>query len=225
MRSNEVFLDAISLKKWWFWVFNRQAPKLNSWLTHLPSFVRIEISFLLRTSRIGDGIGVGRTIMRNPASWKKIHSERKWQWCWESLNLRIMIFQKIKINLNGPITIIQNNDIPKHKNQPQWSRPKSWSSLKVCCFPFFSVVHFHLFLEMLYKFIQIAFTLFEHFWNICVSISWEAEFIRFYRTQVNLGSDLWVRMSVRPSVRKWDTFVKLNWCDSGWWRYQVNTNW
>ena len=43
----------------------------------------------------------------------------------------------------------------------------------------------------------------------------------FYRTQVNLGSDLWVRMS----VSNWDTFSRLNWCDSGWWRYQVNTNW
>ena len=43
----------------------------------------------------------------------------------------------------------------------------------------------------------------------------------FYRTQVNLGSDLWVRLS----VTNWDTLLKLNWCDSGWWRYQVNTNW
>ena len=43
----------------------------------------------------------------------------------------------------------------------------------------------------------------------------------FYRTKVNLGSDLWVRMSVRPS----DTFLRLNWCDSGWWGYQLNTNW
>ena len=43
----------------------------------------------------------------------------------------------------------------------------------------------------------------------------------FYRTQVNLGSDLWVRMSVRPSER----LLRLNWCDSGWWGYQLNTNW
>ena len=43
----------------------------------------------------------------------------------------------------------------------------------------------------------------------------------FYRTHVNLGSDLWVRMSVRLS----QTFFRLNWCDSGWWRYQLNTNW
>ena len=28
-------------------------------------------------------------------------------------------------------------------------------------------------------------------------------FRSFYRTQVNLGSDLWVRMSVRPSVSTW----------------------
>ena len=47
----------------------------------------------------------------------------------------------------------------------------------------------------------------------------------FYRTQVSLGSDLWVRMSVRPSVRHWHTFVKHNWVDSGWWGYQLNTNW
>ena len=47
----------------------------------------------------------------------------------------------------------------------------------------------------------------------------------FYRTQVNLGSDLWVRMSVRMSVCLSDTLLRLNWCDSGWWRYQLNTNW
>ena len=40
----------------------------------------------------------------------------------------------------------------------------------------------------------------------------------FYRTQVSL-----VPGSLCPSVRKWDTFVRLNWCDSGWWRYQLNT--
>ena len=43
----------------------------------------------------------------------------------------------------------------------------------------------------------------------------------FYRTQVNLGSDSWVRMSVRPS----ETLLRLDWCDSGWWRYQLNTGW
>ena len=39
----------------------------------------------------------------------------------------------------------------------------------------------------------------------------------FYRTQVYLGSDLWVWI--------WVIFVKLNWSDSGWWGYQVNTIW
>ena len=34
-------------------------------------------------------------------------------------------------------------------------------------------------------------------------------------------SDLWVKLSVSES----QTFVKLYWCDSGWWRYQLNTNW
>ena len=43
------------------------------------------------------------------------------------------------------------------------------------------------------------------------------QYCSFYRTQVNLVSDLWVRISVM--------FVKLNWCDSGWWWYQPNTNW
>ena len=23
----------------------------------------------------------------------------------------------------------------------------------------------------------------------------------------------------------WESFCRLNWCDSGWWRYQLNTNW
>ena len=32
-------------------------------------------------------------------------------------------------------------------------------------------------------------------------------------------------VSVCPSVRHKLTFVKLNWCDSGWWGYQLNTNW
>ena len=27
------------------------------------------------------------------------------------------------------------------------------------------------------------------------------------------------------SLSDWDTFLKLNWCDSGWWKYQLNTNW
>ena len=39
--------------------------------------------------------------------------------------------------------------------------------------------------------------------------------IPFYRIQVSL-----VR-SMGPSVSKYDMFVKLNWCDSGWWRYQL----
>ena len=43
----------------------------------------------------------------------------------------------------------------------------------------------------------------------------------FYRTQVNLGSDLWVRLS----VSEWVMFLKLNWCYSGWWGYQLNANW
>ena len=34
-------------------------------------------------------------------------------------------------------------------------------------------------------------------------------------------SDLWVLMSVRPSK----TFCRLNWCDSCWWGYQLNTDW
>ena len=27
------------------------------------------------------------------------------------------------------------------------------------------------------------------------------------------------------SQTNWDTFCRLNWCDSGWWRYQLDTNW
>ena len=34
----------------------------------------------------------------------------------------------------------------------------------------------------------------------------------FYRTQVNLGSDSWVRLSVTKSLM----LCRLNWCDSGW---------
>ena len=44
--------------------------------------------------------------------------------------------------------------------------------------------------------------------------------LHFYRTQVSLGSGLWVPASLTTSK----TFVKLCWCDSGWWWYQLNTN-
>ena len=40
----------------------------------------------------------------------------------------------------------------------------------------------------------------------------------FYRTQVSLGSGLWVPVSLPP----YKTFLKLCWCDSSWWWYQVN---
>ena len=49
-------------------------------------------------------------------------------------------------------------------------------------------------------------------------------YLYFYQTQVNLGSDLWVRMSVRHSLES-ETFLRLNWCDSSWWGYQRNTYW
>ena len=44
----------------------------------------------------------------------------------------------------------------------------------------------------------------------------------FYRTQVNLGFDLWVWT---PDLSPYKSFEKLNWCDSGWWRYQLKCNW
>ena len=44
----------------------------------------------------------------------------------------------------------------------------------------------------------------------------------FYRTQVYLGSDLWVQVSQTEWVSD-KRFCRLNWCDSGWWRYQLNT--
>ena len=31
--------------------------------------------------------------------------------------------------------------------------------------------------------------------------------------------------SMCPSLSNYDTFFRLNWCDSGWWGYQLNTNW
>ena len=43
----------------------------------------------------------------------------------------------------------------------------------------------------------------------------------FYRTQVSLGSGLWVPVSLTP----YKYFVKLHWCDSGWWWYQLNASW
>ena len=64
---------------------------------------------------------------------------------------------------------------------------------------------------------RLCFTMFVSFW-FCIALIG-----CFYRTQVNLGSDLWVRMSVTDLVK--ETLLKLNWCDSGWWRYQLNTYW
>ena len=46
------------------------------------------------------------------------------------------------------------------------------------------------------------------------------QFKHFYRTQVSLGSGLWVPVSLTP----YKYFVKLNKCDSGWWWYQLNTS-
>ena len=43
----------------------------------------------------------------------------------------------------------------------------------------------------------------------------------FYRTQIYLGSDQWVRVSETDS----HTFLKPYWVDSAWWRYRLYTNW
>ena len=51
---------------------------------------------------------------------------------------------------------------------------------------------------------------------LCLKISK----LNFYRTQVSLGSGLWVPASLRTSYIR--DFVKLCWCDSGWWWYQLN---
>ena len=53
------------------------------------------------------------------------------------------------------------------------------------------------------------------------SFSTKFSLFNFYRTHVSLGSDIWVWVS----QTNWATFCRLNWCDSGWWRYQLNTNW
>ena len=45
----------------------------------------------------------------------------------------------------------------------------------------------------------------------------------FYRTQVSLGSGLWVPVSLTPSLR--ELWLRLYWYDSGWWWYQLNTSW
>ena len=42
----------------------------------------------------------------------------------------------------------------------------------------------------------------------------------FYRTQVSLGSGLWNPVSVCTSVQ--ELWLRLCWCDSGWWWYQLN---
>ena len=41
-----------------------------------------------------------------------------------------------------------------------------------------------------------------------------------YRTQVS-----WSDLCVWLSLTKWETLLKLYWCDSGWWRYKLDTNW
>ena len=51
----------------------------------------------------------------------------------------------------------------------------------------------------------LVFHVFSHFFH----------FFTFYQTQVNLGSDLWVRISFSEYVRT-RPLLRLNWCDSGW---------
>ena len=55
----------------------------------------------------------------------------------------------------------------------------------------------------------------------CLQRAWTA--VDFYRTQVSLVRSLCP--DVRPSGCPSDTLLRLNWCDSGWWGYQLNTNW
>ena len=48
--------------------------------------------------------------------------------------------------------------------------------------------------------------------------------LTWYKIYIFIGpryrwSDRWVRVS----ETEWETFFRLNWCDSGWWRYQLNT--
>ena len=70
---------------------------------------------------------------------------------------------------------------------------------------------------------QLLGTLFSHPLRVVGFSITTPTFFYFYRTQVYLGSDLWVRVSETIKLR--ESFCRLNWCDSGWWRYQVNTNW
>ena len=61
--------------------------------------------------------------------------------------------------------------------------------------------------------------------HIFHSLHWKDENYIFlvFRTQVSLGSGLWVSVSVPSSVQ--ELWLKLCWCDSGWWWYRLNTNW
>ena len=45
--------------------------------------------------------------------------------------------------------------------------------------------------------------------------------LHVYRIQAYLVSNLWVPMSATDQK----TFVRLSWCDSGWWGYQLYTSW
>ena len=54
-----------------------------------------------------------------------------------------------------------------------------------------------------------------------MSLHQSSDWWNFYRTQVSLGSALWVPVSLPP----YKTFLKLCWCDSGGWWYQLNTGW
>ena len=70
---------------------------------------------------------------------------------------------------------------------------------------------------------MVGFTLiFSFLWKVsCSILVLKSPFLHgrihidFYRTQVSLGSDLWVLMSVRHSLST-RLFCRLNWCDSGW---------
>ena len=63
-------------------------------------------------------------------------------------------------------------------------------------------------------------------WELCGVVSWgsrcaEPGWFLFIGPRCP-WSDLWVCFSL---TNKLSHLLKLNWCDSSWWRYKLNTNW
>ena len=64
----------------------------------------------------------------------------------------------------------------------------------------------------------------HYFWSKVVR-GWVGQFLWCQITMFLSAPGIPEVRSMGPSVSHRVALLRLNWCDSGWWRYQINTNW